>query len=101
MKVRQVEARLEEISGITSQFKDKTQGIMEILQRCLTWLETTKYPLENGPIKDSKRVRLEYELIGFGNKAAEELITTSQRTKGVCTEFCREVLTTHNHFQTS
>ena len=94
LKVQEVEARLEEISGIASQFKHKTQGIMEILQRRLTWLETTKYPLENGPIKDFERVRLEYELIGFGNKAAEELITTYQRTKGVCTQFCRKVLTT-------
>ena len=42
LKVRQVEARLEEISGITSQFQDKNQGIMEILQRHFTWLETTK-----------------------------------------------------------
>ena len=48
------------------------------------------------PIKDSERVKLEYELIGFGNKAAEELIKAAQKTKGVCTEFCRKVLTTHN-----
>ena len=74
LKVRQVEARLEEISGIASQFKDKTQGIMEILQRRLTWLETTKEPLANALIKDSERVKLEYELIGFGNKVVEELI---------------------------
>ena len=101
LKVRQVEARLEEISGIASQFKDKTQGIMEILQRRLTWLETTKEPLANALIKDSERVKLEYELIGFGNTAAEELITTAQRTKGVCIKFCRKVLTTHNRCQTS
>ena len=74
LKVRQVEARLEEISGIASQFKDKTQGIMEILQGRSTWLETTKEPPADAPIKDSERVKLEYELIGFGNKAIEELI---------------------------
>ena len=40
----------------------------------MNWLETTKEPPTNAPIKDSERVKLEYELIGFGNKAAEELI---------------------------
>ena len=74
LKVRQVEARLEEISGIASHFKDKTQYILEILQGHLTWLETTKEPPVNAPIKDSERVKLEYELIKFGNKATEELI---------------------------
>ena len=72
-----MEARLEEISGIASQLKDKTQGIMEILQRRLTWLETTKDFPANAPIKYSERVKLEYELIGFGNKAAEKLTTTA------------------------
>ena len=76
-----------------SHFKDKTRDILEILQGRLTWLETTKEPPANAPIKDSKRVKLEYELIGFGNKAIEELITTSQRTC-VYIEFCRKVLTT-------
>ena len=72
-----MEARLEEILGIASQFKEKTQGMMEILQRCLNWLETTKEPPANASIKDSERVKLEYELIGFGNKVAEELTTTA------------------------
>ena len=73
---------------------------MEILQRRLTWLETTKELPENAQIKDSERVKLEYELIGFGNKSAEELITTAQRAKGVFTEFYRKVLKTYNSFQT-
>ena len=84
LKVWQVEASLEEISGIDSQFKDKTQGIMEILQRRSTWLETTKELLANALIKESERVKLEYEPIGFGNKAAEEQIKESHRTKCVC-----------------
>ena len=74
---------------------------MEILQGRLTWLETTKEPPTNAPIKDSERVKLEYELIGFGNKDAEELIMTAQRTKCVCTYLCRKVLTTYNSCQTS
>ena len=74
---------------------------MEILQGILTSLETTKEPPANAPIKDSERVKLEYELIGFGNKAAEEQIMATQITKGVCIEFCRKVLTTYNRCQTS
>ena len=91
-----MEARLEEISGLASEFKEKTQGIMEILQRHLTWLETTKEPPLNALIKDSEIVKLEYEMIGFGNKAIKELTTTTQRTKCVCVEFCRKGLTTYN-----
>ena len=101
LKVHQVEARLEEILGIASHFKDEIQNVLEILQGRLTWLETTKERPANAPIKDSERVRLEYELIGFENKAAEELIKAAQRTKGVCTKFCRKVLITHNRCQTS
>ena len=88
---------MEEISGIASQFKEKTQGIMEILQRRLNWLETTKELLANALIKYFERVKLEYELIGFGNKAAKELIIAAHRTKAICIDFCRKVLTTYNH----
>ena len=68
LKVCQVEAILEEISGIASHFKDHTQDVLEILQGRLTWLKTTKEPPTNAPIKESERVKLEYELIDFGNK---------------------------------
>ena len=44
LKVKQIESRLEEISSIASQFRDKTQNVMEIIQGRLTWLETTKDP---------------------------------------------------------
>ena len=64
-------------------------------------METTKEPPANAPIKDLERVKLEYELIEFGNKAAEELVKTVRRTKGVCTKFYRKVLTTYNRCQTS
>ena len=81
LKDRQMEARLEDILSTASHFKDKTQDILEILQGCLTWLKTTKEPPANAPIKDSERVKLEYELIEFGNKAVEELLKASERTK--------------------
>ena len=64
-------------------------------------METTKEIPTNAPIKDSKRVKLEYELIRFGNKIVEELIREAHRTKGICTELFRKVLTTHNRCQTS
>ena len=99
--MRQVETRLEEISAIASQFKNKTQNVMEIIQGRLTWLEKTKEPPRNTPVKYSERVQLEYELIGFGNKAAEKLIEAVKQTKDQCMEFCKKVLTTHNRCQTS
>ena len=85
----------------TSRFIDRTHDILEIIQGHLNWLETTKEPPTNAPIKDSERVKLEYELIGFGNKSAVELIMTARRTKGVYTKFGRKVLTTYNCCQTS
>ena len=51
LKVRKVEYQLEEILVISSQFKDKTQNVMEIIQGILTWLETTKEPPSNAPVK--------------------------------------------------
>ena len=46
-------------------------------------------------------MKLEYELIEFGSKAARELVKAVQKTKGVCTEFCRKVLTNYKRCQTS
>ena len=81
LKVRKVEAWLEEISVIASQFKDKTQNAMEIIQGRMTWLETTKDPPASTPIKDLERMQLEYKLICFGNKDAEKLIEAVKKNK--------------------
>ena len=101
LKVKKVEARLEEISVIASQFRDKTQNAMEIIQGILTWLETTKDPPANTPFKYSERMQLEFELIGFGNKSIERLLEAIKKTKNQCMEFCEKVLTTYNRCQTS
>ena len=63
-------------------------------------MEATKEAPANAPIKDLETVKIEYELIEFGSKAAEELVKVVQKTKGVCAQFCRKVLTTYNHCQT-
>ena len=99
LKVQLVEIRMEEIVSTASYFLDRTQDILEILQGRLTWLEITKEPLADAPIKDLEIVKLEYELIEFRSKAPEELVKEVQRTKGVCVEFCKKVLTTYNHCQ--
>ena len=52
LKFQQVERRLEEIVTTASYFLDRTKDILEILQGCLTWLETTKEPPADAPIKD-------------------------------------------------
>ena len=75
---------MEEIVSTVSYFLDKTQDILEILWGHWTWLETTKEPPTDAPIKDLETVNLEYELIEFGSKAAEELAKAFQSTKGVC-----------------
>ena len=60
----------------------------------MTWLETNKEPPMDIPIKDLETIKLEYELIEFASKAAEELVKTIRRTKSACVEFCRKVLLT-------
>ena len=67
----------------------------------MKWLETNKGPPTGVPIKDLEIVNMEYEMIEFGSKAAEELVKTIRRTKAVCVAFYREVLLTYNHCQTS
>ena len=67
----------------------------------MSWLETNKEPPADVPIKDLETVKMEYELIEFGSKAAEELVKTIRRTKAVCAAFYRKVLLTYNHFQTA
>ena len=83
-KVKQVEYRLQEISATTTEFKDKTQDIVEFIQGRLTWLEKTKELLENAPIKALKILQLEYELIGFNNRATEKLIEVVHKTIDKC-----------------
>ena len=83
LKVQQVEIRLEEIVSTTSYFLERTQDILEILRGRLNWLETTKEPPVDAPIKELEIVKLEYELIEFGSKAAEELVKAVRKTKGV------------------
>ena len=50
-KIKQVEARLQEISIVATEFKARTQEIVETIQGQLTWLETNKEPPENAPMK--------------------------------------------------
>ena len=83
-KVRQVEARLQEISITATEFKDKTQEVVEVIQGLLTWLETTKELLENTPVKDPASLQLEYELMGFSNRVAEKLIEEVKKTIDKC-----------------
>ena len=41
-QIKQVEAKLQEISMISTEFKARTQEIAETIQGQLTWLETNK-----------------------------------------------------------
>ena len=41
-KIKQAETRLQEISVISTEFITRTQGIVEVIQGQLTWLETNE-----------------------------------------------------------
>ena len=64
-------------------------------------METTKEPSENTPVKALEILQLEYELIGFSNRAAEKMIESVHKTIDKCKEFSKKVLTTYNRCQTS
>ena len=81
------------------EFKEKTQEVVEFIQGWLTWLETTKDPLENTPAKTPERLQLEYELIGFSNRATKKLIEVVQKIIDKCRDFSKKVITTHNRCQ--
>ena len=67
----------------------------------MTWVETNKeYPADIS-VKYMETLKLEYELIVFASKAAEELKKTVKKTKNAYAEFYRRVLLTYNRFQTS
>ena len=55
-KIKQVEARVHEISVVTIEFKDKTHDIAETIQGQMTWLEANKKPPENAPVKSPERL---------------------------------------------
>ena len=95
-KVQQIEIRLEEIINTASFFLDRTQDILETLQGRMTWVETSKNPPTDVPPKYLETIKLEYELIEFASKVAEEILKTVKKTKSVCVEFCRRFLLTYN-----
>ena len=65
----------------------------------MTWVETSKEPPIDVPPKDLETIKLEYELIEFASKAAEELVKTVRKTKSAYAEFCKRVLLTYNQCQ--
>ena len=64
-------------------------------------METTKEPLENTPVKTPEKLQLEYELIGFSNRAAKKMIEVVHKTIDKCREFSKKVLSTYNRCQKS
>ena len=50
-KFKQVEDPMQEISATTTDFKDKTKVVVEVIQGRFTWMETTKEPPKNTPVK--------------------------------------------------
>ena len=47
---------MQAISATATEFKDKIQNVVEVIQGRLTWLETTKEPPENTPVKTPERL---------------------------------------------
>ena len=64
-------------------------------------METSKEHPTYVPPKDLEMIKLEYQLIEFASKEAEELVKAVRKTKSACAEFCRRVLLTYNWCQIS
>ena len=80
-KVQQINIRLEEIISTTSYFLDRTHDILKTLQGRMTWVETNKESPTDVSIKDLEMIKLEYKLIEFASKSAEELLKTAMEQK--------------------
>ena len=100
-KTKQEETRINEISVISTDFKTRTQEIVEIIQGQLTWLETNaKFP-KNEPQKSTENLKIEYELMDFSSNAATKFKTAVGKTLDKCMDLYKKVLTTHNRCHTS
>ena len=100
-RIKKVQSRLQKISVIAIEFKTRTREITEAIQGQLTWLETNKEISENAPMKNPKKLQIEYDIINFSSKAAERLIVAVEKSMQKCTELYKKVLTTHNICHTS
>ena len=96
-----MKSRLQEISVISTDFRTRTQQIVEIIQGQLTWLETNAQLLENAPQKSTENFQIEYELMDFRSTAAARLTVVVRKTLDKCMEFYKRVITMHNKCQTS
>ena len=62
----------------------------------MTWVEINKESPTDISVKDLETIKLEYELIEFASKAAEELIKGVRKMTNDCAKFYRRVLLTYN-----
>ena len=83
-KIKQVEARLQEISVISTEFKTRTQEIAKAIQGQQTWLETNKELPENVPKKSPERLQIEYDLMEFSSKDVARLAAAVEKTLEIC-----------------
>ena len=97
--IKKVEARLQDISVISTEFKTRTQKIAETIQGQLTWLETNKELPENAPMKNPQKLQIEHDIINFSSKATKRLIVPVEKTVEKCAEFYKKVLMTHNYLR--
>ena len=51
------------------------------------------------PAKDQQSLNQVYDLLEFAINTTEEFKKAVKKTRGACTEYCRRVLITYNHFQ--
>ena len=51
------------------------------------------------PAKDQQGLKQDYDLLEFAINTAEEFKKAVKKMKGACTEFCRRLFITYNHFQ--
>ena len=100
-RIKKVEARLQEISVISTEFKARTHEILETIQGQLTWLETNKEFPENAHMKSPERLHIEYDTINFSNKIVERLIVVVKNSIEKCTQFYKKMHQVHNKCQLS
>ena len=89
-KIKRAETILQEISVISTDFKRRTQGIAEVIQGQLTWLETNEELPKNVPQKSIENFHIEHELMDYNSKDAARLLAVVGKTIDKCANILKK-----------
>ena len=99
--IKQIKARLEEITHDSLKFRKRLSEVLELVQSHLTWIGANASFSDNMPQNTIGGLKMELTLLNFSNKAATRLSTTIDKTIEKCNVLYKKICSTHNKCQAS